>query len=297
MLVTGMVAAMVAMGGGAEPGARTFERAPVGSSWVAYEDTGGQGPVVLCLPGMGDVRGEYRFLAPRLQAAGYRVLTADLRGHGDSGLGFASYRPEDVGRDALAILDHAGVRAATLVGCSMAAGSVAWAAAEAPDRVQALVMLGPAARDGEAGPFKRAMWHGLYRALFARPWGPSVWSSFYATLYKQTKPQDLSEYQAGLRRMIGQPGRLEALRAMILASKRPVSDRLGSVQAPTLLVMGGADPDFANPPQEAETLRRMMGGKPRVEVLEGLGHYPHVERPEKVMELMRQVLPEVAHGS
>ena len=50
---------------------------------IAYDDTG-SGPLVVCAPSMGDVRGEYRFLAPQLVAAGYRVITMDLRGLGES---------------------------------------------------------------------------------------------------------------------------------------------------------------------------------------------------------------------
>ena len=50
---------------------------------IAY-DVIGAGPLVICVPSMGDVRGEYRFLAPRLAQAGYRVVTMDVRGHGES---------------------------------------------------------------------------------------------------------------------------------------------------------------------------------------------------------------------
>src|SRR5690606_4994591 len=42
---------------------------------VAY-DVAGTGPVVVMLPGLGDLRQEYRFLAPLLAEAGYRVATA-----------------------------------------------------------------------------------------------------------------------------------------------------------------------------------------------------------------------------
>jgi len=61
--------------------------------------------------------------------------------------------------------------------------------------------------------------------------------------------------------------------------------------------MGGADPDFPNPRQEGETIKGMLGGKSQVEVLEGLGHYPHVEDPQAVMDVMQRVLPELTHGS
>jgi MMPL family len=44
-------------------------------------DVAGAGPLVVLVPGMGDLRAAYRFLAPALRAAGYRVACTDLRGH------------------------------------------------------------------------------------------------------------------------------------------------------------------------------------------------------------------------
>ena len=42
----------------------------IGTGSIAYEDSGGRGPLVVCVPGMGDVRAQYRFLAPALASAG-----------------------------------------------------------------------------------------------------------------------------------------------------------------------------------------------------------------------------------
>ncbi|TME14530.1 MAG: alpha/beta hydrolase, partial [Chloroflexi bacterium] len=54
-------------------------------------DVSGEGPLVILVPGMGDLRTAYRFLAPGLREAGYRVACTDLRGHGASDATFASY--------------------------------------------------------------------------------------------------------------------------------------------------------------------------------------------------------------
>jgi pimeloyl-ACP methyl ester carboxylesterase len=64
-----------------------FER-PEGT--LAYSDYGGSGELVLMLPGMGALRSEYRFLAPKLSEAGYRAVAADLRGHGESSVPWAA---------------------------------------------------------------------------------------------------------------------------------------------------------------------------------------------------------------
>src|SRR5690606_13591359 len=51
---------------------------------LAHDAPRGSGSLVVLLPGAGDVRSENRFLAASLIAAGHRVVTADLPGHGDS---------------------------------------------------------------------------------------------------------------------------------------------------------------------------------------------------------------------
>src|SRR5215471_4600884 len=67
---------------------------------LAYDDTGA-GPLVICVPGMGDLRAEYRFLAPKLVAAGYRVVSLDVRGHGETSVRWPDYSVAGVGADIL----------------------------------------------------------------------------------------------------------------------------------------------------------------------------------------------------
>ena len=71
-----------------------FER-PAGA--IAYDDSGDAGELVMMLPGMGDLRAEYRFVAPLLRAAGYRTVTADLRGLGESSAHWPEYTVPAVG--------------------------------------------------------------------------------------------------------------------------------------------------------------------------------------------------------
>lgn len=70
---------------------------------IAYEVTG-EGPLVVLSRGMGDNRSVYRFLAPLLAEAGYRVAAVDLRGHGESSASWASYTHADIAEDLLAVI-------------------------------------------------------------------------------------------------------------------------------------------------------------------------------------------------
>jgi pimeloyl-ACP methyl ester carboxylesterase len=89
-------------------------------------------PLIVLVPGLGDLRAGYRFLAPALRAAGYRVACTDLRGHGDSDARFPSYGDEETAGDVVALITELG-GPAVVVGNSMGAGPVVLAAAQRPE--------------------------------------------------------------------------------------------------------------------------------------------------------------------
>jgi pimeloyl-ACP methyl ester carboxylesterase len=242
---------------------------------IAYDDTGGSGPLVIAVPSLGDLRQEYRFLRPQLVDAGYRVVTMDVRGHGGSSTGWPDYSAVAVGSDIVALADQLQAGRAIVIGTSMAAGAAAWAAAEQPESVAGLVLVGPFVRDIPASPLQTA----ALKLLINRPWGPAAWSLYYKSLYPTSPPADLTDYRAALKANLKQPGRFDALKQMIWASKAPVEQRLAEVSAPVLVVMGSKDPDFKDPAAEARSVAERLRGT--VAIIDGAGHYPHAEMPEQ----------------
>ena len=122
---------------------------------LAYDDQG-EGPLVILVPGLGDLRQEYRFLTSELRAAGFRVVSLDLRGHGDSSTGWASYSRKATAADLLALVDHLDAGPATVIGNSFAAAPAVWAAAERPEAVEGLVLIGPFVLPQPDKPLQRA---------------------------------------------------------------------------------------------------------------------------------------------
>jgi pimeloyl-ACP methyl ester carboxylesterase len=256
------------------PPATQFLKLPGGQ--IAYDDTGGTGPLVICVPGLGDMRQQYRFLAPRLVAAGFRVVTMDLPGHGESSADWPAYSPAVVGADIVAMIRHLGASKAFIIGNSMAGGSAVWAAAEIPDNVAGIVMIDPFTRVIPTSSFLLA----FLKVAMLRPWGPSFWSMYYGSLYKTAPPADLDSYRAALVANLKQPGRIEATKALIFASQAPCEARIPNVHAPVLVVMGTRDPDFDDPAAEVEWVATHLHGKKLM--VDGAGHYPHVEYPDVV---------------
>jgi pimeloyl-ACP methyl ester carboxylesterase len=273
--------------------ATTTERLERQGGWVAYSAQG-DGPLVVCAPGLGDLREEYRFLTPALVAAGFRVAALDLRGHGGSSTGWDDYSAEAVGADVLALVKAMGASRALVVGTSMAAGSAVWAAAEEPELVAGVVLIGPFVRDIGSPGLQRLL-QGAFRILLARPWGLSFWMRYWASLFPTRKPDDFDAYAGRLRANLSEPDRFAAVRAMMLGpSRHAIEARLDRLEQPALVVMGTKDRDFKDPPAEAELVAARVGGN--VELVEDAGHYPHVEFPgqtaEAIVEFARSVLAE-----
>ena len=245
---------------------------------IAFDDRG-SGPVVVMVPGLGDVRAEYRFLAAKLVEAGYRAVTMDLRGHGRSSTGWPDHGCAAIGSDVVALVAHLDAGPAVLTATSWGAGAAASAAAAAPEMTAALVLIGPFVRTiPPKSRLKGILQKAMIRIALAGPWAPGVWGSYYVSLYPTAKPADLDDYRSALVKNLGEPGRLAALKAMLAAGRDDIEPRLSEVRAPTLVVMGSKDPDFADPAAEAETVARLLRGT--VTMIEGAGHYPHAEMPE-----------------
>jgi pimeloyl-ACP methyl ester carboxylesterase len=256
------------------PSVTQFLKLPGGQ--IAYDDSGGSGPLVICVPGLGDMRQQYRFLASRLVAAGFRVVTMDLPGHGESSVDWPAYSPDLVGGDIVAMIRHLGVSKAFIIGNSMAGGSAVWAAAEIPDHVAGIVLIDPFTRVIPTSSFLLA----FLKVAMLRPWGPSFWSMYYGSLYKTAPPADLDSYRAALVANLKQPGRIEATKALIFASQAPCEARIPDVHAQVLVVMGTRDSDFDDPAAEADWVATHLHGKKLM--VDGAGHYPHVEYPDIV---------------
>lgn len=240
----------------------------------------GEGPLVVAVPGMGDLRSSYRDLVPALVAAGYRVAVTDLRAHGDSDVTFREFGDIATGRDVLALVEELG-GSAVLLGNSMGAAAAAWAAAERPELIAGLLFSGPLLRDPEMGRATTGLLHLSYRVLFARPWGASAWAGYYrSTLNRGRKAPWLDEHVAAIRSSLRERGRLAAFRRLTLQLTHSVVEpRLPEIAAPMLAFVGDLDPDYRDP--EAE-VTWMESQRVRVVRVAEAGHYPHAQRPEIV---------------
>lgn len=247
----------------------------------------GEGPLIVCVPGMGESRTSFRHLAPSLVAAGYRIALMDLRGHGDSSTGFDTYDDPAVAGDVLAVIDQLTDGPAVVVGNSMGAAAGVIAAAENPEAVRQLVLIGPFVRDQSSRVGARL----LMRLALLRPWGPSVWRSFYRSLFGKQLPDDHEECVERTLDLLRRPGRWAAFQQTAQTSHASAEAALASVAAPVLVIMGEKDRDFTDPRAEAAWVAEALRGE--YCMIAGAGHYPMAEQPKATLT---SILPFLTSG-
>jgi len=252
---------------------------------IAYEVFGSEGPLVVCVPGMGQLRQTYRMVAPELARRPARVVTMDIRGHGDSDATFSSYDDPALASDILALIKELG-EPAFVVGNSMGAAGAVLAAADQPDQVRGLVLLGPAVRDTAA--FLDKM---LLRALLVRPWGPKAFLAAYPRWLPGVKPRGHVEHVDRIRENLQRPGHWAAFVKTTRTSHAESERRLGDVRGPAVVVMGDTDIDFKNPVAEAHRVAKPMNAE--VVIAQEVGHYPQEQVPQTVVDAVNQLIDRV----
>ncbi len=240
---------------------------------VAY-DIHGDGPLLVLVPGMGELRSSYRHLTPALLAAGYQVVTTDLRGHGDSDTEFSSFGDIETSGDVHALIEQLG-ESAVIIGNSLAAGAAVIVAAEHPDKVDGLVLVGPFVRN----PPSNAVVRWLFRMMMAPLWVAAVWKGYMPTLYAGRKPDDFEEYRSAVIASMKRPAYGKAFsKTTRQTTHDPAEAKLSSVTAPTIVIMGERDPDFKDPSAEARWIGDVLNAE--VVMVPEAGHYPQAQQPE-----------------
>jgi pimeloyl-ACP methyl ester carboxylesterase len=252
---------------------------------LAYLDTGSGDLVVLLHSGYVDHR-LWDDQIPAL-AAEHRVIAPDVRGHGSSANATRPFRWAD---DLAALLRHLDAGPAVLVGLSMGGLIATDTVLEYPELVRAVVTCGAA-----TGDFRYTdPWHQELQAESARTLGAGDiegWLTAYVRGVHgpQRTADDID--QDILRR-------LREMALHTISKHTPgekdwhvrVTDswaRLPKIDVPVLTLNGGLEP--ADMLDAADRLARTVRDG-RSETVEGVGHYPNLEKPEVFNEILLDFL-------
>ncbi|MFK8843851.1 alpha/beta fold hydrolase [Streptomyces sp. Ac-502] len=279
---------------------RTTETLTVDGHLLAYDVTG-KGPLIVLAHGMGENRTAYREVAARLSAAGFRVARMDLRGHGESSTGWASYTRTDVAGDILALIRHLG-GPAVIVGHSFSGGAATIAAAEAPELVRAVVEIGPFTRAQQVS-MGDLVGNARYRTGATLLMGAALlrsvplWLRYLDHACPGPRPAGFGDYLAAVEADLRRPGRMAVVGKLGRSAPTDAGARLADVRCPALVLMGTLDPDWPDPGTEGEGIvAELPAGLGRLELIEGAGHYAHVQFPAEVAAAVLKFVKGGARG-
>lgn len=213
----------------------------------------------------------------------FRVITADLRGHGDSPAPDGPYAIDGLAADVLELIDEVAgdaVDAAPvhLVGLSLGGAVAQWIAAHRPENLCSLTLLCTSARFSGPQP-----WHARAAAVRAEGTASiaeSVVGRWFTPGFAHENPRLVARSHAMVR---ATPDEGYAACCEALAGWDGRAD-LGRIAAPTVAIAGKQDP--ATGP---EHLRAIAEGVPdaAVHILDPAAHLANAEQPEAVEDLIR----------
>ena len=210
---------------------------------IAYDDLGEGEPILLLHGFAADRRLNWKATGwyELLTRAGYRVIAADARGHGQSDKPSdpEAYRPEGIAGDTIRLMDHLKVRRAHLLGYSMGGRNAAWLLARHPGRFESGII-------GGAG------------LNVLKVTDPARWEKrgFKLTAdNRKTKSLAIPSMEKLYAHATGRGGKLGALAACLLGSFPSLeASFLGKARAPVLVICGEKDTTSGSPIPLAEAI-------------------------------------------
>jgi pimeloyl-ACP methyl ester carboxylesterase len=241
----------------------------------------GDGPAVLLVhAGIADSR-MWTPVAEQLVAAGYRVVTCDLRGFGRTPL-----EPGIVSNagDLAALLDALGIERAAVVGASFGGRVALELALRAPERVEALALLDAGPGDFEPSEELRAFGDTEEAALEREDLDAAVAENVRMWVTRGDRAVDpaVTDLVATMQRdafeaQMGVDAELEEL-------DPPLARRLGEIAVPALVVVGADDVEDFH--RLARRLAADLPGAGQVVTILGAAHLPALERPDETARLL-----------
>ena len=214
---------------------------------LAYTDSGGDGRPVVLIHGWPLSGASWSEQVPALTAAGYRVITYDRRGFGDSDKPADGYDYDTFAEDLAGLLEGLQVTDATLVGFSMGGGEVArYLGSRGSERVRSAVLAGAVppyllkTDDNPDGGLGDEDVEGMKQGV--RDDREGFLDGFTRDFFSAGDSLKVSEEQRREALQLAAPARDEAVVACIDAFGRTdFREDLAAIDVPVLVIHGDAD--------------------------------------------------------
>lgn len=269
---------------------------------IGYEIYENKGPTILLLPTWTIIHSRFWKMQIPYLARHYRVITYDGPGNGSSDrvIDPARYTFDAYAQDALAVLDATGTERAYVAGLSLGAAYAAWLGALAPDRVDGMVMFGPAIQVTPPLPERASIADNFDKpyADDVAGWGKynhSYWQDHYDDFVDFFMNQCLSEPHSTkqIEDAVGWASETgpEVIGAEAMAPHPEVDwiETLSALQCPVLVIHGTHD--LVAPVERGKRTAKLTNGQ--FLSLVGSGHLPVARDPVRVNLAIRSFVERV----
>lgn len=229
--------------------------------------SGGAGPTLVLLPGLGRPAEDLDPFAALLAAAGYRVVQPDPRGSGGSTGPLDHLTLHDLGRDIAAVIEAVGGAPVVIIGHAFGNRIARTVAADRPELVCAVVLLSSSGKVQPSPEIAEAI-----RLAQAVDTPPEIRARAARAAWFGPG-RDVSVWLHGW----SQPVMKAYLAA---AAATDVADWWTAGRAKVLIVQGLCD--VSAPPDNGRLLKEEIGDRATLVELEGIGHAVPVEDPVAV---------------
>jgi pimeloyl-ACP methyl ester carboxylesterase len=259
---------------------------------VAYQDVGSGPEALLLIHGMAGSSETWRAVIPQLSRK-YRVIAPDLLGHGQSAKPRGDYSLGAFAVWLRDLLDELGIAGVTIVGQSLGGGVAMQFVYQHPDYCRRLILISSGGLGPDVGWTLRLLSAPgaelILPAIAPRPVltaGNKLRSWFGAAGIRSPRGEEMWSAYSSLSDAETRQAFLRTLRSVVDYRGQAVSalNRLHMAgELPTMVIWG--DEDRIIPVEHGHAVHEARPGS-RLEVLEGVGHFPHVERPTEVADLI-----------
>jgi 3-oxoadipate enol-lactonase len=221
-------------------------------------------------------------------AGRYRVLRYDMRGHGLSSVPSDACTISDLAGDLLRLLDRLDLGRVHLCGLSLGGVIGMWTAAQAPHRLNRLVLANTAARIGTRESWQSRI--AQVRSDGMIPLAPSTMTRWFTPEYREQFPAEIEAARAMVA-ACPPDGYIAGCTVLRDTDLRPA---LASISTPSLVIAGAFDP--STPPADGRDLHAAIRGSRYVEL--PCSHLSAWERPQEFQQAILDFLApqETSHG-
>jgi len=257
----------------------------------------GKGPLVLLIHGMAGSGTTWEHVIPALSKH-FTVLAPDLLGHGESDKTKGDYSLGAMASTLRDLIVGLGYKRATVVGQSYGGGIAMQLAYQYPERCERLVLVDAGGLGTEVNPLLRMLTLPGSEAVLLVACAPPV-RHVVETIGRRALRKKLDSAPAipELWRSYTSLGDIEARRAFLRTLRAVIDPRGQSVSAndklylaagiPTLIIWG--EDDRIIPVEHAHAAHAAIPGS-WLEIIEGVGHYPHCEAPERFVDSLTEFI-------